>query len=315
MAISSNSIGSNYNQADIRQPRRLDTEQKIREATLTSAQQLSPSEVQAHQTFYNKAVDDVDGVRNGSVGQCIKMDPDVWDKLFPGRNDDKRVDDATAPRLFDNKGAQDLRSDYQRTYREAKRERARAEREAAKLGPGDHVLSNGDRVNVKEDPCTGKKTVTTTRPDGSTKTVTFDSNDPNSVDVRSTNPDGSSSELHQNGSSVSRSTTSTDGKTTTEDYSVNLNGDPVRVSRGPGKEDYQRTTAHDDGSTDTRTEIYEEDGQPVYEDRHQQPGWHFPNPPVDPFPPIFPQPWWRTLNADDGFDRSSIKGLQPLNAD
>ncbi|MBS2034257.1 hypothetical protein JST97_04675 [bacterium] len=315
MAISSNSVGSNYHQADIRQPRRLDTEQKIREATLTSAQQLSPAEVQAHQTFYNKAVDDVDGVRNGSVGNCIGMGPDVWDRLFPGRNDDKRVEDATAPHLFDNGQARDLRSEYQRTYREARRERARAEREAQKLGPGNHVLSNGDRVNVSEDPATGKKTVTTTKPDGTTKTVTFDSNKPNSVDVRTTSPDGTSTELHQDGTSVSRASTGVDGKTTSDAYSLDLNGNPVRETTGPGEEDYQRTTAREDGSTDTRTEIYEENGQPVYEDRRQPPGWHFPDPPVDPFHPILPQPWWRARSADDDFDRGTIKGLRPLNAD
>lgn len=323
MAISSNSVGSNYNQVDIRQPRRLDTEQKIKEATLTSAQQLSPGDVQAHQTFYNKTVDDVDGIRNGSVGKCDQLKPDIWDKIFPGRNDDKRVDDATAPHLFDNNKAEDLRSDYQKTYREAKRERARAEREAEKLGPGNHTLSNGDKVNVKEDPFTGKKTVTTTKPDGTTKTVSFDSKNPNSVDVKTTNPDGTTTELEQNGSSVSKSTTGADGKTTKDAYHVDLAGDPVRETSGPGEEDYQRTTAHDDGSTDTRTEIYEENGQPVYEDRHQPPGWHFPHPPhpphpVDPFPPfppILPQPWWRARNADDGFDRGGIKGLQPLNAD
>ena len=314
MTIAGNSVGSNYSQAEVRQSRRLDTDSKVREATLTSAQQLSPGDIQANQRFYNKTIDDVEGVRNGTIGNCIKIEPSIWDKIFPGRSDDKRVDDATAPHLFDNKKAGQVRSDYQQAYREAKRERARAEREVEKLGPGDHTLSNGDKVKVSEDPLTHKKTVTTTRPDGTTKTVSYDPKNPNSVDVKTTNPDGTSSELHQNGTSVSKSRTDAEGKTTKDSFSLDLENQPVRETTGPGKEDYTKTTANQDGSTDTRTEIYEEDGVPVYKDQHEEPGWHFPRPPVEPhpWPPIMPHPWWRARNGQDGLDRDSIPGLKPL---
>ncbi|MBX3167289.1 MAG: hypothetical protein KF760_07745 [Candidatus Eremiobacteraeota bacterium] len=310
MAIPSNSVSSNYNQVDVRQTRRLDTDQKIREATLTSSQELSPGEIQAHQNFYNKTVGDVDGVRNGIIGDCAKIDPSIWDKIFPGRNDDKRVEDATAPHLFDNKKAKDVRSDYQKAYREAKRERARAEREVEKLGPGEHTLSNGDKVKVSENPFTGKKTVTTTRPDGTTKTVSYDPKNPNSVDVKTTNPDGTSSELHQKGTEVSKSTTDTQGKTTKDSYHLDLENNPVKETTGPGEDDYTKITANDDGSTDTRTEIYKEDGVPVYEDKHEKPGWLFPHPPIHPHPPILPHPWWRARNPEDDFDRHSIPGLR-----
>jgi hypothetical protein len=312
MAIPSNSIGSNYNQVDARPARRLDTEQKIREATLTSTQELSPTQVQAHQTFYNKTVEDVDGVRGGIIGGCGKLDPDIWDKIFPGRKDDKRVEDATAPHLFDNQKAKDVRSDYQKAYREAKRERARAERQAEKLGPGEHTLSNGDKVTVSENPFTHKKTVTTTSPDGTTKTVTFDPKNPNSVDVKTKNADGTSSELHQNGTEVSKSKTDWQGKTTKESYHLDPFDNPVKETTGPGEDDYERVKANDDGSTDTRTEIYkEENGEPVYEDKHEDPGWHFPRPPVFPHPPILPTPWWRARNPQDDFDRQAIPGLEP----
>lgn len=311
MAIPSNSVGSNYNQVDVRQARRLDTEQKIREATLTSSQQLSPTEIQSHQNFYNKTIGDMDGVRNGEIGGLGKVNPDIWDQIFPGRKDDKRVEDATAPHLFDNQKAKDVRSDYQKAYREAKRERARAEREAEKLGPGEHTLSNGDKVTVTENPFTHKKTVTTTRPDGTSKTVSFDPKNPNSVDVKTTNPDGTSSELHQNGTEVSKSKTDWQGKTTKESYHLDLFDNPVKETSGPGEDDYERVKANDDGSTDTRTEIYkEENGTPVYEDKHEEPGWHFPHPPFEPQPPILPHPWWRARNPEDDFDRQSIRGLE-----
>ncbi len=311
MAISSNSIGSNYSQVDVGQTRRPDTEQKIREATLTSSRQLSPGQIQDHQNFYNKTVGDVGGVRNGIIGNCAQIDPSIWDKIFPGRTDDKRVEDATAPHLFDNQKAKEVRSDYQKAYREAKRERARAEREAEKLGPGEHTLSNGDKVTVSEDPCTHKKTVTTKRPDGTTKTVSYDPKNPNSVDVKTTNPDGTSSELHQNGTRVSKSNTDAQGQTTKESYHLDPEGNPVKETSGPGKEDYTKVTANDDGSTDTRTEIYEEDGEPVYEDKHEESGWHFPKPPIHPEPwsPILPCPWWRARNPQDDFDRQAVPGL------
>jgi len=313
MAIPGNSVGSNYNQPDVRQPRRLDTDQKVREATLTSAQQLSPADIQANQQFYNKTLDDVEGVRGGIIGNCGQIDPSIWDKIFPGRNDDKRVDDATAPHFFDNKKAGEVRSDYQKAYREAKRERARAEREVEKLGPGEHTLSNGDKVNVSENPFTHKKTVTTTKPDGTTKTVSYDPKNPNSVDVKTTNPDGTSSELHQNGTSVSKSKTDAEGKTVKDSFQLDPENQPVRETTGPGADDYTKVTANDDGSTDTRTEIYKEHGFPVYEDKHEDPGWHFPHPPVEPhpWPPILPHPWWRARN-DDGLDRETIPGLRPL---
>ena len=323
MAIHSNSVGSSAGQIQpqvTRQARAAQTEAKIQAATLTGADKLSPGEIKEHQQFYNKTIGDVDGIRGGRVGGCIKMDEGILDRLFPHRKDDKRVDDATAPHLFDNNQAEDLRGDYKKTYNEAKRERTRAERSAEKLGPGDHQLSNGDKVNVSIDKETGKKTVTTTKADGTTKTVSFDPKEPHSVDVTTEHPDGRREELHQDGTTVSKEKTDSCGRTTRDRFSLDKDGDPVRETSGPDKDDYTRTTANDDGSTDTRELIYREDnGQPVYEDKHHKPGWEFPKPhplphPWPPFPPILPHPWWRERQPEDRWHRNQIPDIVPFRA-
>lgn len=301
------------------QTRRVDTQNKIQEATLSGTERLSSQDIQAHQQFYNKTVSDLDGIRGGLVGGCVNLDESVLDKLFPHRKDDKKVDEATSPNIFDNKGAEGLRADYKKAYNEAKRERARAERQAEKLGPGDHQLSNGDKVNVKIDEKTGRRTVTTTRPDGTVKTVSFDPKQPNSVDVTTRNPDGSTSKLRQQGTEVTREKTDVFGRHTEERFSLDEKGNPVRETSGPGEEDYTRVTANDDGSTDTRNEIYEENGQPVYEDTHQPPGWEFPKPHPcppkwPPIGPILPYPWWRERRPEDHWERDRIPDLVPFRA-
>ena len=328
MAIQSTPPGGQAGQIQnqiARQPRRVDTEAKIQAATLTGADQLSPGEIKEHQQFYNKTIGDVDNIRGGLVGGCIHLDDSILDKLFPHRKDDKRVDDATSPHIFDNHQAEEVRGDYKKAYNEAKRERTRAERQAEKLGPGTHQLSNGDKVNVSIDKETGKKTVTTTRPDGTRKTVSFDPNEPNTVDVSTRHPDGRREELHQDGTTVTREKTDFSGRSTSDRFSLDKEGDPVRETSGPGEDDYRKTTAHDSGSTDTRELIYrEDDGTPVYEDKHQSPGWEFPKPhpwppiggphPWPPVGPILPFPWWRERQPDDRWDRNRIPDLVPFRA-
>ena len=300
MAINSDAgriHGAGYDLQALRQNRATKLEARVQEATLAPTKELSSKDIKEHQGFYNNTVGDIDGIRGGggiAGGILGGLNSDWMDKMFPAEKSSREVDKATRNHIFDNKDAKGLREDYNKTHDEARRERAIAVREADKMGPGDHTLSNGDKVNVSVDKETGKKTVTTESPDGSTKTVTFDSKNPDSVNVSKTDSHGNTTTLDQQGTTVTKSESNMFGQTTSNEYSLDKKGNPVRETTGPGEDDYKKTTANGDGSTDTRNLIYkDENGKPVYEDKHEDPSWKCPDwPKPQPFPPPFPHPHW-----------------------
>lgn len=305
-------LPADFNQA--REASKVRIDLKIKAAALSTARTLSAATVGLHQNFLNRSLDNIERLRTGALRSLGMFDESKLIRCFPITiHNDLRINDATAPNLFDNSEARELRREYREAYYKARAERTQAERTAEKLGPGRHVLSNGDVVVVSTDRM-GRTTVHTTSKDGTVKTVSFDKNNPNAVEVKTTNPDGSSSTLSQNGTNVSTSRTDIFGNTVSNKFSLNANGDPVKETSGPRNDQYVKTTAHDDGSTDKRQLIYfDQNGQPVYEDTHQDPGWKIQIwPPLLPSPPIMPNPWWRLPRLDLEWDPKSIDGVVPF---
>ena len=103
--------------------------------------------------------------------------------------------------------------------------------------PSGGSSSGGGSSSDRDNSGSTGKVETTTKPDGTTKTVSYDPKNPNSVDVKTTNPDGTSSELHQKGTEVSKSTTDARGKTIKDSYSLDSENNPVKESTGPGEDD------------------------------------------------------------------------------
>lgn len=270
-----------------RSVRQTQLEAKVQEATLTSAQTLSPAEIQEHQNFYNTTVADVDAVRSGKVGNFASVDAAVAKRMFPFDGDMRTVGKATTPNPHDNKEAAEVKSEYNKDFKEARKERARAQREVDKMGPGHHKLSNGDEVDIKKDPKTGVETVTTKHGDGTTETVHFDEKNPDKVTVEKTAKDGTRETLEQDGTTVSKSKTDKDGKTVKDTFTIDDKGRAVRERTGPNSDDDLKTTVNPDGSTDDRKLIYkDENGHPVYEDKHHDPRVKVVRP--TPHPPVCP---------------------------
>lgn len=237
MAINPNIGSTNFqgtSAASLRESRRADVESKIQEATLSPNSQLSSQEVREHQGFYNQSVENIDKLRGSEGGALSGIDHARMCRCFPGLSDVDKVRNATAPSIFDNKEAKQLKKEYRDAFQEARRERASAERQARKLGPGTHKLSNGDTVTVKIDKASGQTTVSTKGKDGSSKTVSFNKKDPNSVVVTKTNADGTKTKLSQRGTRVAKSTTDQCGKKVTNEYSIDDKGRPVRETWGRG---------------------------------------------------------------------------------
>lgn len=232
-----------------------------------STAQFTPEAVNAHQSIYNQAL--ADGSRINSGFPLLS-----GIKWFLSIFDDRAVRGATKPNPADNDDARQIKKEYRDAYKEAKKERAQASRIAEKLGPGVHHLSNGDTVTVRKDPKTGETTVTTKSKDGSTKTVTFDPNDPTTVSVKKVAKDGTEDDLSLDGTNVTRTHVDENGETS-QSYSIDDQGRPVRETRGPNDDDDEITAVNPDGSTDTRELVYNDDnGNPVYEDRHDNPNTH-----------------------------------------
>lgn len=279
---------------DLREQRQAERAARIEEAPDLRAESLSDGELKAHMGLYNRTLGHT-GLLGGISGGFD------WSKIFKPIDDDQKIKDATRPNPRDNDEARDIKDEYSKACREAKRERAFACRLARKLGNGVHHLSNGDVVEVKKGK-DGQTTVTTRHPDGCTKTVTYDEGDPNKVTVRKTDQDGCEEVLTRNGTRISRRNRNGFGETETT-YDVDRAGRPVRERRGPGRDDYERTRVNDDGSTDTRRLIYvDEDGENVYEDEHAEgrgKDWHetFTCRPPEPFPHPFPFPPFRPFQG------------------
>lgn len=270
--------------------RRAELDGRVEEATLSPVRTLAPGEVREHQAFSNGVIGDLDRIKIGTLGG-LGGNFHILTDLFETRAE-RRVREATTPDLRDNDQAREIKDEYRDAMAEAKRERAQASRQAQKLGPGHHLLENGDRVDVREDPRTGRTTVTTRRPDGSSKTVEYDRNDPDHVQVTRHSRDGGESTLEQDGTTVRRTESGRNGEGTSTTYRIDREGRPVRDTEGPGADNHEITTVNDDGSTDTRRMVYrDEDGEPVWKHKHRdsEGGFHIPHVPA--LDPPMPHPW------------------------
>lgn len=326
MAINADSGGirNNIQPADFQRAREArQTRLDAKVADLTQAPgRLSTEQIAQRQGHYNNALGGIDRLRGNDPGNKLNCVPPDWGRLFPGQTD-RKIQDATRPDIRDNGTARDVKQDYANANSEANRERTGAARTAQKLGPGEHTMDNGDKVKVSTNPLTGQTTVTTTRPDGSSKTVNFDGKNPDQVDVTRRDQFGNEETISKDGTRITTTKDpnnpfgilggNRDDKTSTT-YDIGKNGEPVRTTEGPGKDNYERTTVNQDGSTDTKKLIYRDDnGQPVYQTTHEDgafrpfPGWPperpepgrpFPGPrfpwDLDPFRPVFPR-----LDLDD----------------
>lgn len=290
-SIGSNPRLGNLDLGAVRAQRQVNREVTVGEAADNMrARVLSPDEIAAHTALHAQALEGIDRLRGGFPGSSL---PDI----FNPPPEDKAVREATDPLESDNAQAEQIKREYRSSFNEARRERALASRQARQLGEGVHEMFNGDTVEVKTDRETGKTTVTTRRPDGSSKTVTFDKGDPSAVDVQSRDAHGREHSLSQRGEQiVRRDPNPFDGHIVERRYDLDDNGRPVRETRGPGLDDYERVRVGPDGSTETRRQTgVDADGNPIYDDIYEShKPWNLPvNPGPRPFPIVpgpFPHP-------------------------
>jgi hypothetical protein len=275
----------------VREQRQIAREARVDQAgSLISAQQPSPAEVARYHSVYNVTLDDGTRIRTG----LDSLKGISFSDLFRSLEEQRRVHEATQPDARDNSKASDIKQEYKDAFDAATRERTRAIRVARKLGPGTHRLSNGDVVEVTQSK-DGRTTVTTRGADGSTKTVSYDENDPTAVHVHKRTSDGREEDLDQNGVRVEWRQRNGFSETT-RTYDLDSDGRPRRHVQGAGGDDDEWTVVNRDGSTDTRTLVYVDDeGRPAYEDQHddgrfEPPIWSEDPPRPMPFPTPAPLP-------------------------
>lgn len=292
-----------------RDVRRSELDARVDRASVSLLERLDPEAIAKEQSAYNEILGGLDGLK-GEGGLRIP-DQDWLKKLrFPGAS--AQVREATQPNPADNKKAQSLKQRYQSLHNEARMERSRAERlykVLGKHGDGPHQLSNGDTVTFKRGE-NGDVTVTVTNKSGETKTTQYNECDPDKVKV--TRKQGGiaghvagETTLEMDGTKVTQTHDSPFGGRSQESYSLDKQGRPVQDLKkwppggggllggfSPFPSEHTRTTANDDGSTDTRTQVYIGPEGPVYFDHHEDP-----NPIIRPWQPINPKPWdldgWR----------------------
>jgi CHASE2 domain-containing sensor protein len=245
-----------------RETLRADLVAKARETAPTGT--LTEIEKQQALSFYNSTLHDLDQIRDPKYVQDLAV-------CFPRLPEEQELYAALLIKRSDNDTAREVKGEYRQLLNSIKRDASLARRLFSKLGPGTHHLSNGDVVHISRDK-RGNISVRTEHPDGSSKEVSYNLRTPGDARVQTTSADGHTTVTQRRGQTVTRKE---DRVETT--YSLDRQGRPVREARGPGHDDYTRTTVNRDGSTDTRELLYysdevEEGEDPaVYEDTHQPP--------------------------------------------
>jgi hypothetical protein len=232
-----------------RETLRADLVAKARETAPTGT--LTEIEKQQALSFYNSTLHDLDQIRDPKYVQDLAV-------CFPRLPEEQELYAALLIKRSDNDTAREVKGEYRQLLNSIKRDASLARRLFSKLGPGTHHLSNGDVVHISRDK-RGKE-------------VSYNLRTPGDARVQTTSADGHTTVTQRRGQTVTRKE---DRVETT--YSLDRQGRPVREARGPGHDDYTRTTVNRDGSTDTRELLYysdevEEGEDPaVYEDTHQPP--------------------------------------------
>jgi len=222
------------------------------------------SESARHETlaFCNATLRDLDSLREPRYSPDLSI-------LFPRTPEEQELYQALLVRSWDNDTAREVKNEYRALLNGVKKDAALARKLVAKLGPGTHTLSNGDVVVISRDR-SGNVRVRTTRSDGSSQEVSYNEKSPQDVRVEERSAEGRSTVTERHGQTVSK----TEGRVETS-YSLDDQGCPVRERRGPGHDDFVKTTVNKDGSTDTRELLYYQDeveeGEDagVYEDTHE----------------------------------------------
>ncbi len=212
--------------------------------------------------FCDTALRDLDSLREARYPPDLSI-------LFPRTPEEQELYRALLVRSADNDTAREIKKEYRALLNDIKKDAALARKLVSRLGPGTHTLSNGDVVVISRDR-SGNVRVRTTRADGSSQEVSYNESSPQDVRIRERSADGQTTVTERRGQTVSR----TEGRVETS-YSLDDQGRPVRERRGPGYDDFAKTTVNKDGSTDTRELVYYqdevEDGEDagVYEDTHE----------------------------------------------
>ncbi len=243
-----------------REVQRADLVEKVRKSA--PAEALSEADVKQVTAYYNKALQDVDQVRKPKYPQDLSA-------CFPRSAEDAELREKLQVRLQDNDTAREVKDEYTQLLNQVNKESNQAQKMVEKLGPGTHTLSNGDVVEVSQDD-SGNVEVYTESPDGSSKRVFYNTENPSDVRIQSTVPGSPLSQIERKGQTLNVD------QNCRRVASYSLDEDRVvRVQVGPAFDDYTKTTVNPDGSTDTRELIYISDepdangDHNVYEDTHQ----------------------------------------------
>ena len=248
---------------ELRETRRTDKIEQLREsAPLEQVREKSAAERAEGIGYLNNSMAAVDRMHENRY-------PYDMTPLFPMSENDKKTEEATAPRECDNEDAQKVRKEYRDLYMEIKKDLNYAKMLFKKLGPGTHELTdkNGKKIAAvkidKDDQ--GNISVAVDKNDGSKLNVTYNEKNPGQYKVEKTDKEGRIEVLERKGTACSRTK---DG--VTESYDVNKEGAVVKEKTGPGSDDKEKTVVNDDGSTDSYTMVYyDENGEPVYDHDHK----------------------------------------------
>jgi len=227
-----------------REVQRADLVEKARAAA--QAEALSEAEIEELTAFCNSTLQDVDQLRKPKYPQDVSS-------CFPRSLEEIELRNKLRVRLQDNSTAREVKQGYSQLLNDLSGDSATARQMVDKMGPGTHTLSNGDVVEISRDD-SGNLEVFTRSPDGSSKKVFYNSENPKDVRVQNTSADHQMCETERKGQTL----TETRNFRETTTYSMEEDR-VVRVECGPALDDHTKTTVNPDGSTQTRELIYVSD--------------------------------------------------------
>lgn len=192
-------------------------------------------------------------------------------KLLILNPEDQAILQATKPNKNDNEQAGEIRSQYKELADGIQKDVNHAKNLVRKLGPGTHTLTdkNGQpvaTVTVKTDAKTGETSVSINNKDGSVSDINYNRNKHSSCTVEKTSPEGEKTVTRREGTKCER-----ESGGIRESYDTRGKGAVTKEVVGPGSDDFQKTIANSDGSTDEYNLIYnDENGEPVYDHNHEE---------------------------------------------
>ena len=261
--VGMNNIGGYYNN-NVNRSDRTENVKSVSAEAAVSIESLSDVDRTKGIGFLNNSSDSISSMTE-------KKYPNDLSNIFKMDVSNLLISRATAPRVNDNEDAAKIKKEYKDLANEINKDLAHAKSLVAKMGEGQHELTdkNGKKVadvNITKDK-EGNITVDISNVDGSKTKVTYNEKKPGDCRIDKVDKEGNKVSMGKGDTKCDKTENGV-----TDSYSVGKDGGVVKETEGPGEDDFKKVVVNKDGSTDNYDMVYKDDkGEPIFEHTSKPP--------------------------------------------